>query len=154
MKHIKLIETLSERAIRTGQATHNRRRNYHDYGLHYFGSQSEAPMIEVYRIEYSEVFNVVRLYHYGTNTCTINLFSNEVTYIYGESQSDVNSIYTFINYFTGKHVSIGYKPVNGGLYIQTPETITRGGDVDTWANVYYNESPKQFLASVNYSYSF
>ena len=152
MKHIKLIETLSERAIRTGQATHNRRTNYHDYGLHYFGSQSKAPMVEVYRIEYNETFNSVKLYHYGTATCTIDLSNNQVIHIYGESQSDVNSIYTFIYYFTGKHVSIGYKPVNGGFYITTPETFTRGGEVDGWTDIYYTDNNKQFLSAVNYGY--
>ena len=96
MKHIKLIETLSERAIRNGEAIHNRRTNYHDYGLHYFGSQSKAPMQEVYRIEYDKEYGVVSLYHYNTKTCVINLTTKEVAYIYGESQSDVNSIYTIL----------------------------------------------------------
>lgn len=149
MKYIKLIETLSERAIRNGEAVHNRRRNYHDYGLHYFGSKSEAPIQEVYRIEYSKVFNVVRLYHYGTKTCAIDLSSKVITHIYGESQSDADSIYTFIEYFTGNTVYLGYKPVNGGFYIATPETVTRGGEVDTWIEVYYNDNPEQFLPSVN-----
>ena len=152
MKHIKLIETLGERAMRNGEAVHNRRTNYHDYGLHYFGSQSKAPMTEVYRIEYSEVFNVVRLYHYGTKTCAIDLSNNEITYIYGESRSDVDSIYTFIYYFTGKHVSIGYKHVNGGFYVTTPETTTRGGEVDGWIDIFYDDNPTQFLSSVNYGY--
>ena len=152
MKHIQLIETLSERVIRTGEATHNRRASYHDYGLHYFDSQSKPPMQEIYRIEYSEVYNVVTLYHYGTKTCAIDLSNNEITSIYGESQSDVNSIGTFIYYFTKRYVSIGYKPVNGGFYIQTPETVTRSGEIDTWTEVYYDDSLKQFLSSVNYGY--
>lgn len=152
MKNIKLIETLSERAIRTGVATHNRRANYHDYGLHYFGSQSKAPMQEVYRIEYDKEYGVVSLWHYGTTTCVIDLTTKEVAYIYGESQSDVDSIYTFIYYFTGKHVDIGYKPVNGGFYVRTPETYTRGGEADGWIDVFYNDNPKQLLSAVNYSH--
>lgn len=153
MKHIQLIETISERAIRTGVATHNRRTNYHDYGLHYFGSQSKAPMQEVYKVEYNEELKVVALTHYGTKTCVIDLWTREVAYIYGESQSDVNSIYTFIKYFLDIEVSIGYKPVNGGFYITTPETFTRGGEVDGYIDIYYEDNPKQFLSCVNYSYS-
>ena len=151
MRHIKTVETLCERADRLGVAINRKRKRYDDYGGMYY-TRNEMDLIEVYRVESND--GIVKLYHYETLTCEINRNTLSVDYVYGESISDANSIYTFINYYLNLEPMIGYKPVNGGLYIRTPETITRGGDVDTWIDVYYDDNPTQFLSCVNFSYSF
>ena len=151
MRHIKTVETLCERAERLGVAVNRKRMRYDDYGG-IWGYRGERDLIEVYRVESDA--GIVKLYHYGTLTCVVNRNTLSVEYVYGESISDANSIYTFINYYLNLEPRIGYRPVNGGLYIQTPETVTRGGDIDTWLDVFYNEDPDYFLICVNYAYAF
>ena len=151
MTHIKTVETLCERADRRGVAVNRKRRRYDDYGG-MWGSTHQRDLIEVYRVESKD--GIVKLYHYETLTCVVNRNTLSVDYVYGESISDANSIYTFINYYLNLEPRIGYRPVNGGLYIQTPETVTRDGEIDTWLDVYYDDNPEQFLSSVNHAYSF
>ena len=151
MRYIKIVETMCERADRLGVAVNRKRTRYDDYGG-MWSSTHERDLMEVYRVESND--GIVKLYHYETLTCVVNRNTLSVEYVYGESISDANSIYTFINYYLNLEPRIGYRPTNGGLYIQTPETITRGGEVDTWVNVYYDDNPTQFLSCVNFSYSF
>lgn len=107
MKHIKLIETLNERAKKKGIATLNRR--IVD-GYYTYSHQKK----EVYRIDNNE--KEINLYHYETLTCTIDKAKKEVTYIYGRSVTDADSIGTFLKVNGIDGYTLGYKPVNGGFY--------------------------------------
>ncbi|QOC57426.1 terminal repeat-encoded protein P [Enterococcus phage 9181] len=104
MKIIKTVEKLIERAERKGVATLNRKVNQ-GYGVYYTS--------EVYRVE--KEGNIFTLYHYETKTCQIDTATEEILYVYGESVSDADSIFTFLHYFDIV-LSFGYKPVNGGFY--------------------------------------
>lgn len=106
MKFIKTVEKLIERAEKKGVATLNRKVNdgYFTYSL---------VTKEVYRVE--KEGNIFTLYHYGTKTCQVDTATNEILYIYGESISDSDSIFTFLHYFDIV-LTFGYKPVNGGFY--------------------------------------
>lgn len=106
MKIIKTVEKLIERAERKGVATLNRKVNegYYSYSL---------VTKEVYRVE--KEGNVFTLYHYGTKTGQVDTSTKEILYIYGESISDSDSIFTFLHYFDIE-LTFGYKPVNGGFY--------------------------------------
>lgn len=69
--------------------------------------------VEVYRIARNE--NEVSLYHYRQKTLTTD--GRILTYLYGISLSDVNSINTILNRLgLDRLVCVGYKPVNGGFY--------------------------------------
>ena len=106
MKIIKTVEKLIERAERKGVATSNKtfRENYYNF---YNGKQ------EVYRVE--KAGTIFTLYHYETETCQVDTATKEILYIYGESVSDADSIFTFLHYFDIV-LTFGYKPVNGGFY--------------------------------------
>ena len=139
MRHIKTVATLCERAERLGVAKNRKRRRYDDYGG-MWGSTHQRDLIEVYRIEYDEVYGIAKLYHYDTKTCEIHVFDNIVADIYAESLSDVNSVYTFINYWLGWEPIIGFKPVNGGFYLLTDEQ----------EEVFYDEVDQHnFLSLIN-----
>lgn len=106
MKIIKTVEKLIGRAERKGVATLNKKVNE--------GYYSYSPVTkEVYRVEKDG--NVFTLYHYETKTCQLNTATNEILYVYGESVSDSDSIFTFLQYFDIV-LTFGYKPVNGGFY--------------------------------------
>lgn len=96
MKTIKTVQKLVERAQRNGGAVLNREG------------------VEVYRIDHTTK-DRASLYHYETLTCEIDLDNREITYLYGESVSDSDSIGTFLECF-GLSVWFGYRPVNGGFY--------------------------------------
>lgn len=106
MKIIKTVEKLIERAERKGVATLNKKVNdgYYTYSM---------VSKEVYRVEKDGT--IFTLYHYETETCQVDTATKEILYIYGESVSDADSIFTFLHYF-GIMLTFGYKPVNGGFY--------------------------------------
>lgn len=106
MKIIKTVEKLIERAERKGVATLNKTFRENCYNF-YNGKQ------EVYRVEKDGA--IFTLYHYETETCQVDTATKEILYIYGESVSDADSIFTFLHYF-GIVLTFGYKPVNGGFY--------------------------------------
>ncbi len=106
MKIIKTVEKLIERAERKGVATLNKKVNdgYYTYSM---------VTTEVYRVE--KEGTIFTLYHYGTKTCQIDAATKEILFVYGESISDADSIFTFLHYFDIV-LTFGYKPVNGGFY--------------------------------------
>lgn len=111
MKTIETVANLVKKAEKNGVALVRRRqRDYWGVG----------DLLEVYRVENNG--ETVSLYHYETLTAKVDLKSKKLLYVYGESRSDADSVSTFLdatNCF--KRGEFGYKPVNGGFYLYTPE---------------------------------
>lgn len=95
MKTLKTVLTLKERAERNGEARVNR------------------DGVEIYRVENNG--KKASLWHYETLTAEVDLESNTILEIYGESVSDADSVGTFLNAY-GFNLFFGYRPVNGGFY--------------------------------------
>ena len=92
---MRIMDTLIERASRKGVA---RIKNYEGgYGC------------EKYRVENSG--DTWKLYHYETLTCTVE--KGRVTYIYGESVSDRDSIEDFAYKLSSDHLDLHYYPSTG-----------------------------------------
>lgn len=88
------VWTLNQRAANKGIARYNREG------------------VEVYRIENKNQTSI-KLFHYGTLIAW--LLDGEVHYVYGESISDSDALYTFMREY-GKDVFFGYRWKNGGFY--------------------------------------
>lgn len=136
MKIIKTVEKLIERAERKGVATLNKTFRENCYNF-YNGKQ------EVYRVEKDN--NIFTLYHYETKTCQIDTATKKILYIYGESLSDSDSIFTFLHYFDIV-LTFGYKPVNGGFYASVNDQQIFIGDFDGSEN--FTEAVKKEMKKV------
>lgn len=136
MKIIKTVEKLIERAERKGVATLNKTFRENCYNF-YNGKQ------EVYRVEKDN--NIFTLYHYETKTCQIDTATKEILYIYGESLSDSDSIFTFLHYFDIV-LTFGYKPVNGGFYASVNDQQIFIDDFDGSEN--FTEAVKKEMKKV------
>lgn len=79
----KTLENLLSKAQKNGKAVLNGRMSYGWGG-------TQGPIEEKYRIEVEG--NSVKLYHWGTKTLDIDTRKNKVSYVYGESNSDRDSI--------------------------------------------------------------
>lgn len=95
MKTIKTVLTLKERAERKGVARTNR------------------DGVEIYRVRNNG--KTASLWHYDTRTVRLDLESNTILEIYGESVSDADSVGTFLNAY-GFNIFFGFRSVNGGFY--------------------------------------
>lgn len=93
MKRIKTIETLAERAIRTGYARTMRR------GW------------EVYSLSYED--DILTMKHYGTTTIEYDVKGCELLYHYGESVSDRDSMNTLLSYLGEHRYLFRFGPVMG-----------------------------------------
>lgn len=136
MKIIKTVEKLIERAERKGVATLNKTFRENCYNF-YNGKQ------EVYRVEKDN--NIFTLYHYETKTCQIDTATKEILYVYGESLSDSDSIFTFLHYFDIV-LTFGYKPVNGGFYASVNDQQIFIDDFDGSEN--FTEAVKKEMKKV------
>lgn len=114
----KLMNDLYNRATKKGVAI---AKNYVDD----YGNKLPVP-IEKYRVEvklYSDSVECVELYHYGTLILSVNkkgFFGEnyQITELYGQSNSDRDSIDNILSLFTEKLYSplkVTYRKVNGGF---------------------------------------
>lgn len=111
MKTIKTVSNLVQKAENNGVAIFRRSQS----GYLHLGS-----LTEIYRVENDG--ETASLYHYETLTAKVNLKKKSLVCIYGESFSDADSIGTFVSDTIGfKQGCFGYRPVNGGFYLGTPE---------------------------------
>ena len=99
-KYIKTIETLYNKAQEKGEAILNGRIWDTDY-------QALGELQEKYKITINK--NTVCLYHWGTKTVQFDTKTNEVTYFYGESRSDCDSMGTLFE-LLGVNLIPHYKP--------------------------------------------
>lgn len=119
-KTIKTVRTLIERAERKGSAVIRKRDEYGGMGFY-----SETPeMVEVYRVENDGKH--VELYHYETLTAKVDIENKKIVSVYGESRSDADSVETFLHELGVENVYFGFRPVNGGFYVEV------NGKLFTW----------------------
>lgn len=120
----KLMNDLYNRATKKGVAI---AKNYVDD----YGNKLPVP-IEKYRVEvklYSDSVECVELYHYGTLILSVNkkgFFGEnyQITELYGQSNSDRDSIENILSLFTEKLYSplkLTYRKVNGGFGFLTDD---------------------------------
>lgn len=120
----KLMNDLYNRATKKGVAI---AKNYVDY----YGYKLSSP-IEKYRVEvklYGDSVECVELYHYGTLTLSVNkegFFGEnyQITELYGQSNSDKDSIENILTLFTEKLYSplkLTYRNINGGFGFLTDD---------------------------------
>lgn len=120
----KLINDLYNRATKKGFAI---AKTYVDY----YGNKLPSP-IEKYRVEiklYGDSVKCVELYHYGTLILSVNkegFFGEnyQITELYGQSNSDKDSIENILTLFTEKLYSplkLTYRNVNGGFGFLTDD---------------------------------
>lgn len=89
----KMLEKLVEKAEITGFAKINGRMR--DYG--YVG-----PIEEKYAVEIDENKNTVSLRHWGTTTLVLDYVQDKIVKIYGQGNSDRDSVNFMLNYFNSK----------------------------------------------------
>lgn len=116
MKTIKTVIELMKRAEKKGVAVKRARQRY-DWGYTY----ALDDLKEVYRVENDG--RAVSLYHYGTLTARVDLKNMQLVNVYGESRSDADSINTFLSWLGLEYFEFGFKPVNGGFYLNTYGSI-------------------------------
>ena len=116
MKNIKTVTELMERAEKNGVAAIRRRQRYME------GMMGTGNLVEVYRVENNG--KIASLYHYQTLTASVDLENMELIRVYGESRSDADSINTFLSWLGLEYFEFGFKPVNGGFYLNTYGSIS------------------------------
>lgn len=120
-KTIKTVRTLIERAERKGTAVIRKRG---EYGMGYLYNSGVSDLQEVYRVENDGKH--VELYHYETLTAKVDIENNKIVSVYGESRSDADSVETFLHELGVENVYFGFRPVNGGFYVEV------NGKLFTW----------------------
>ena len=98
----KQLETLLEKALKTGSANLNGR-------MKAFGYVGELE--SKYKIHYNKDIDTLVVYHWGTCILTIkNLYTEPtVTHFYGQSKSDRDALTFIFNYFSTGY-SASYRP--------------------------------------------
>lgn len=119
-KTIETVRTLVERAERKGTAIKRKRGEYG--GMGFYGETPE--LVEVYRVENDGKH--VELYHYETLTAKVDIENKKIVSVYGESRSDADSVETFLHELGIENVYFGFRPVNGGFYVEV------NGKLFTW----------------------
>lgn len=94
MKRIKTVSNLIEKAENKGFARINGK---------YYGGQK----MEKYAVTIKD--GTLELRHWGTVTLELDLIDNKISYYYGESKSDADSINTVLDYFNIKDKA-SYRP--------------------------------------------
>lgn len=99
----KTLQTIIEKAHKTGFANKNGRMHYYGY---------VGPLESQWQARYNKETDTFELDHWGTNIVTLEQFSTFplVAHIYGQSKSDRDALVQLFNYCGRNDFYVSYKP--------------------------------------------